>query len=231
MSTYFHNLKNGIQTVFEGMSISLATMFARPCTIQYPDDDIRSEKALQETYRGQLRAISENYRGILNVNMDICTACQLCAKNCPIDCIAIKAVKCDKVKVQGTKGKEAVKTRTCTRFDIHAGKCMHCGLCAMACPTGAIHHTLAFEMNRHRLEDLVLEFVNEEERERAIARDGELAKEAAAKRAAKAAAKAKAEKEAGSGDEAKETVGTETENAANGDQTAKEDNQKEETRI
>ncbi len=186
MNAYFHNIKNGIQTAFEGMSISLASMFVRPCTVQYPEDDISSDDALLKSYKGHLRGMPDNYRGILGVDMSICTACQLCAKACPIDCIAIEAVKCDKTKVRGTKGKESVKTRTCTRFDIHKGKCMFCGLCTVACPTGAIRHTNQFEMNRHRPEDLVLEFVGRREREKAIARDRGLARIAAAKRAAEA---------------------------------------------
>lgn len=191
MNTYFHNIVNGIQTVFEGMSISLASMFLTPCTVQYPDDDISSDEALAKTYKGQLRAMSDNYRGVLDVDLSICTACTLCVKACPIECIAIDAVKCDKSKVKGTKGeKEAVKTRTPTRFDIHVGKCMFCGLCAQACPTGAVHHTKVFELNKHTLDELVLRFVSEEEKEKAIARDKELAAEAAAKKKAKAEADA-----------------------------------------
>ena len=184
MNAYFYNIKNGIQTVFEGMSISLGSMFMRPCTIQYPDDDISSDEILLKTYKGHLRGMPDNYRGILSVDTAICTACQLCVKACPIDCIAISAVKCDKSKVQGTKGKEAVKTRTCTKFDIHAGKCMHCGLCTTACPTGAIRHTTKFELNKLCLEDLVLKFVSKEEREKAIARGKVLAEKAAAQKAA-----------------------------------------------
>jgi len=191
MNAYFNNIKNGIQTVFEGMSISLASFFVHPVTIQYPEDDISSAENLKKTYKGQLGPMPENYRGILDVDLSICTACQLCVKACPIDCIVIDAVKCDKSKVQGTKAeKPAVKTRTCTRFDIHMGKCMFCGLCTLACPTGAIAHTKVFEMNKFQLQDLVLPFVSEDEKEKAIKRDSELKAEAAAAKAAKAAKEA-----------------------------------------
>ena len=195
MNAYFNNIKNGIQTVFEGMSISMASLFVRPETVQYPEDDITSDAKLRETYKGQLHAMPDNYRGILTVDMSICTACQLCAKACPIDCIAIDAVKCDKSKVQGTKSEKAsVKTRTCTRFDIHMGKCMFCALCTFACPTGAITHSKVFEMNTLKLQDLVLPFVSEEEKEQAIKRDVELKAEAAATKAAKAAKENEEEK-------------------------------------
>lgn len=188
MNAYFNNIKNGIQTVFEGMSISLASYFVHPETVQYPEDDISSDAKLKETYKGQLRGMPDNYRGILNVEMSICTACKLCEKACPIDCIKIDAVKCDKSKVQGTKlEKPSVKTRTCTRFDIHMGKCMFCALCVFACPTGALQHTKVFELNTSKLQDLVLPFVTEDEKEKAIIRDEELKKEAAAAKAAKAA--------------------------------------------
>jgi formate hydrogenlyase subunit 6/NADH:ubiquinone oxidoreductase subunit I len=68
---------------------------------------------------------------------------------------------------------------------------MFCGLCVIACPTHAIEHTKLFEMNKHHLEDLVMEFVKDEDKRTAISRADELEKEAAAKKAAKAAAEKK----------------------------------------
>lgn len=195
MKRYFHNITNGIKTVFEGMSISLASMFVRPVTIQYPDVDVSSPEALMKDYKGPLSGMPENYRGILDVEMDICTACGLCQKACPIDCIVIDAVKCDKTKVTGTSGKESVKTRTSARFDIDIGKCMFCGLCVAPCPTGAIRHTNEFEMNMDNLDDLVKRFVSPEESKQVTERANELEAEAKRLKAEKAAA-AKAKKEA-----------------------------------
>jgi len=197
MTKYFHNFTNGIKTVFEGMSISLASMFIAPVTVPYPDVDVSSPESLRKGYSGPLSGVPANYRGILHVEMDICTACGLCQKACPIDCIIIDAVKCDKIKVTGTSGKEAVKTRTSARFDIDIGKCMFCGLCVMPCPTGAIRHTPEFEFNQDNLDDLVKRFVPAEEKVTVLARAEELAAEDKRKKAEKAAAKkAKAAAEA-----------------------------------
>ena len=198
MSSYFNNIINGVQTVFEGMSITLANLIRKPVTIEYPDTDVSSVEETLKTYQGPLMGMPQNYRGILDVDMEICTACTLCMKACPIDCIIIDNVKCDKTKVTGTDGKQAVKTRTCSRFDIDIGKCMFCGLCVMPCPTGAIFHSNAFELNKDSLDELVLRFVSPEESEQALKRGEEIEKEAAAKKAAKkakAAEKAKLEKE------------------------------------
>jgi ferredoxin len=68
------------------------------------------------------------YRGILEVDLEICTACLACERACPIDCIVIDAEK-DK----------AAGGLVMTRFDIDMAKCMYCGLCSEPCPTGAIH--------------------------------------------------------------------------------------------
>lgn len=199
MSVYFKNITVGIKTVFEGMSISLASFFIRPITVQYPEVDISTDVTIKDRYKGPLSGMPENYRGILEVNMESCTACSLCMKACPIDCIALTTVKCDKHTVPGLGGtSEAVKTRTCSRFDIDMGKCMFCGLCVKPCATKAIYHTNGFEMNRDTLDELVLRFVSPEEKEKAEKRGKEIEIEAAAKKAAKEAAKAakpKVEKE------------------------------------
>ncbi|MBU3915754.1 4Fe-4S binding protein [bacterium] len=203
MNSYFENIKSGFTTAFEGMSVTFATMFARRLTVQYPETDISNDKTIAESYKGPLMGMSDNYRGVLAVDLSICTACTICMKACPIECIFIDSVKCDKLKLVDADGndvnnrftqKQALKTRTSIRFDINAGKCMYCGLCVSACPTEAIRHTKRFEMNTDNLEDLVLRFVSAEEKEKAENKAKELEAEAEAKKAANAA-KEKEQKE------------------------------------
>ncbi len=195
MGTYFQNIKDGFTTAFEGMSISFATMFVRKETVQYPEVDISSNATIAEKYKGSLMGMPENYRGILDVDLSLCTACQICQKVCPIDCIIIDNVKCDKTKLSYGDGnpvlnrftqKEALKTRTVTRFDINAAKCMYCGICEKACPTEAIRHTNQFEMNRESQEELILRFVSDDIKAIAEKKASEIEAEATAKKAAKA---------------------------------------------
>ncbi|OGG97268.1 MAG: hypothetical protein A2527_10565 [Candidatus Lambdaproteobacteria bacterium RIFOXYD2_FULL_50_16] len=190
---YFGQIVSGVQTMFEGMSISLASTFLKVQTVEYPDVDISSRESLrQSTYKGNMAGMPENYRGILKVDLDICTACLICMKACPIDCIAITNVKCDKRKFNGKSGKAAVQTRAATRFDIDIGKCMFCGLCVIPCPTGAIAHSKIFEMNRGSLAELVERFVTPEQAAKHEARALEIETEEAEKKAAKAKTDAEA---------------------------------------
>jgi formate hydrogenlyase subunit 6/NADH:ubiquinone oxidoreductase subunit I len=66
---------------------------------------------------------------------------------------------------------------------------MYCGLCANACSTRAIFHTKRFEMNKFNLDDLVMRFVSDSERDQAKSRAKEIEAEALAKKAAKKKAK------------------------------------------
>ncbi|MDF1565939.1 MAG: NADH-quinone oxidoreductase subunit I [Deltaproteobacteria bacterium] len=137
-SGYFANIKNSTRTIWHGMSITLSYMFRRPITVQYPD---RTEVPVRDT-------LPDRYRGFLEVDMDICTACQACQKDCPIDCI--------RIDIEG-KGKE----RYMTRFDIDIAKCMFCGLCTENCPTGAIQHTPEFEASALAMENLTFRFISD----------------------------------------------------------------------
>jgi formate hydrogenlyase subunit 6/NADH:ubiquinone oxidoreductase subunit I len=137
---YFANIGRAISSTFEGLAVTSSWLFRRPLTVQYPD---RIEKPIQET-------LPDSYRGILEVDLDRCTGCLLCAKTCPIDCIDIVVEKNPETSV-----------REIRKFDIDIGRCMYCGLCTEACKFDSLDHTTDFEASASSPEDLVLHFARE----------------------------------------------------------------------
>jgi formate hydrogenlyase subunit 6/NADH:ubiquinone oxidoreductase subunit I len=138
MSGYFSNIASSFATTFEALSVTFSHLFRKPYTVEYPD---RLAIRVQDT-------LPYRYRGILEVDLEICTGCLACERACPIDCIVIAA----------KKDKET-KEMILQRFDIDMAKCMYCGLCSEPCPTGSIHHTREFEGADYSLESLVKRFV------------------------------------------------------------------------
>ncbi len=138
MAGWLANVKETVTTIFEGMAITFSHFVRRPYTVQYPD---RMPIRVQDT-------LPFRYRGILAVDMEICTGCLACERACPIDCIAIDAVK-DK----------ETRAMVITRFDIDIAKCMYCGLCSEPCPTGSIHHTSEFEGADFTLQSMLRRYV------------------------------------------------------------------------
>src|SRR6202158_3361924 len=139
-SEYFRNIKDAVFTIFDGMAVSASHLIRRPSTSQPPD---------RTPVRGQ-DTLPFRYRGILDVDLEICTGCLACERACPIDCIVIDA----------TKDKQT-KQMLLTRFDIDTAKCMYCGLCSEPCPTGSIHHTPEFEGADFSLESMIRRYVKE----------------------------------------------------------------------
>ncbi|HKV55866.1 MAG TPA: 4Fe-4S binding protein, partial [Candidatus Binataceae bacterium] len=139
-AAYFQHIKEALATIFDGMAVTASHMIRRPYTIQYPD---RMPLRVQDT-------LPFRYRGILDVDMEICTGCLACDRACPIDCIAIAIEK-------NAQTREIV----ISQFDIDMAKCMYCGLCSEPCPTGAIHHTTEFEGADYSLESLIRRFIAE----------------------------------------------------------------------
>lgn len=163
---YVGNIRETVVSFWHGMSVTLSHMFRRPQTVQYPD---RVDFPVKET-------LPSRYRGFLEVDASICTACQACERACPIACIAIEV----------EKDPANPKQRMMTRFDIDVAKCMYCGLCVEPCPTGAIRFTKEFEGSTADLADLHLRLVSAERRVWVEAAAAEAERKAEAKKAAKA---------------------------------------------
>ena len=138
--SYLRNISDTCWTIFDGMAVTMSHVFRTPVTIQYPD---RMPVRVQDQ-------LPFRYRGILEVDLEICTGCLACERACPIDCIVIEAKK-------DMKTKEMILSR----FDIDMAKCMYCGLCSEPCPTGSIHHTPEFEGADYSLESLMRRFVKD----------------------------------------------------------------------
>ncbi len=132
-SGYFKKIFHAGKTVLDGMSVTFSHFLRKPQTIQYPEVPVTND-------------LPERYRGLLEVDMDICTACMACERACPINCIKIDMKKVEKSLIM-------------SRFDIDMAKCMYCGLCSEPCPTAAIRHTREFEGATPILQSLIFRFV------------------------------------------------------------------------
>ena len=149
VSEYIGNIKSSVKSTWEGLAVTFSYLFRRPMTVQYAGPELAAKKGdfVQHT-------LPSRYRGFLEADLAICTACQACERACPISVIAIEI----------EKDPANPKQRVMTRFDIDEGKCMFCGLCVEPCPTGAIQHTREFEATRKSIDALVMRWVPDPEK-------------------------------------------------------------------
>jgi len=114
-------------------------------TVQYPEERM----VLPERFRVLPVILYDEETGAVR-----CTACGICTKVCPTQCIWI-------VQAKSEDGKPRPKPE---EFAIETNVCMNCGLCAEFCPFNAIKMDHRFELAErvrkpreiHRLPDLLV---------------------------------------------------------------------------
>jgi NADH-quinone oxidoreductase subunit I len=180
---------NGFTTAWKGLSLTIRHFFASNRKRQVlPASDDNYFKQLEGTntiqYPLQTMPVPEVGRYQLDVEMDDCIVCDLCAKICPVDCITIDAIKATEAIGQTSDG--TTKRLYAAKFDIDMAKCMYCGLCTIVCPTECIVMTNQYDRSVFGLSDLTYHFSDmtpEEAKEKQALLDRQLADRAAAKMA------------------------------------------------
>ena len=134
---YLGDISEAVVSIAKGMRITFKYGVSpkEETTIFYPEERM---------------VMPERIRGYLSNDVSKCIACNMCVKQCPIDCISLSSIK------------GADKKNVLTSFVINMGRCMHCGLCVEVCPPKSLKHTDGYEGSAHSREELIVEFVEED---------------------------------------------------------------------
>ena len=92
-------------------------------------------------------------RGVIALHEENCTACMLCARECPDWCIYIEAHKY--LAPPRREGGKPRQKNALDRFDIDFSLCMYCGICVEVCPFEALFWSPEYEYSEVRIADLL----------------------------------------------------------------------------
>jgi len=185
------SVTRGISTAWKGLTLTIGHFFAPNKKRQMQSVSVDNYfKKLEEgtntiQYPAQQLPVPEVGRYQLDVEIDDCIVCDLCAKICPVDCITIDSIKA--TELIGNTSDGSPRRIYAAKFDIDMAKCMYCGLCTIVCPTECIVMTNQYDKTVFELKDLNYEF-SDMSPELAAEKRELLEKQQAEKAAAKAAA-------------------------------------------
>lgn len=154
-------LRNVFRTIGKGLRLTLRHFFAaRQSRTVKPimDDNYFSQTSGTTTiqYPHQKLPLPDIGRYQLDVEMDDCIVCDLCAKICPVDCIEIESIK--STEAIGKTSDGTTKRLYAAKFDIDMAKCMYCGLCTVVCPTECIIMTDTYDRSTFVLNEMIYKF-------------------------------------------------------------------------
>ena len=89
-------------------------------------------------------------RRSIGLHEDDCTACLICVRECPSQCMEI-----DRHSEQISEGRRPKTVHILDAFNIDFALCMFCGLCIDVCPTDALQWSDLGGLAAHQREGLV----------------------------------------------------------------------------
>lgn len=178
------------KTVTKGLRLTLSHLFAasesrKVRAIKDPGYFLQRSGTTTIQYPHQKLPVPDVGRYQLDVEMDDCIVCDLCAKICPVDCIEIESIK--STEAIGKTSDGTTKRLYAARFDIDMAKCMYCGLCTVVCPTECIIMTDQYDRSMPVLNEMIYKFsdmTTKEAEEKRLALEKQNAQRLAAKQAA-----------------------------------------------
>ncbi len=118
----------------KGMGLTFRTMIKKAPVTMYPQEkEIPVPRA----------------RGVISLDVDNCTVCMLCARECPDWCIYIEGHK--EEQPPSKPGGRPRARATLDRFDIDYSLCMYCGICVEVCPFDALHWSPEYEYSEENV--------------------------------------------------------------------------------
>lgn len=161
-SWYIPAILGGLGITFKNMILNLFGK-RKMLTLNYPEEKYEYSPRFKGSH-------------ILTVKKDgsiRCTACMLCATNCPADCITITAAEHEDPTVE----------KFPISYEIDTLRCVYCGFCEEACPVDAVRmgpewqmpginganfvHDIRHLTNRPNLKGGIVSVLDEEERHKA----------------------------------------------------------------
>lgn len=160
---YFKNIFEGFSSIAGGLKLTLKHIYqARkshtPSNVFDADYFLQDSGIVTLNYPFESLAIPDNGRYRLHNEIDDCIVCDKCAVVCPVDCIAIEAIK--SAEPIGETSDGSVKRLYAGVFDIDMAKCCFCGLCTTVCPTECLTMTKTYDFSEVDIKSLNYHYSN-----------------------------------------------------------------------
>ena len=126
MTAAFQEVYGGFKSLLIGMRITLGQFIKPVITVQYPRQTLK----MPARFRGHIELVLDPETGLSR-----CTACKLCERACPSDCIFVEGAK-----------REGQKVKSVTDYKLNFTTCSLCGSCIEACPFDAIQFSKAYNV-------------------------------------------------------------------------------------